>query len=95
MKGDISINPKKLVASFSAFMHRYHVVVFAVIILGGLAAATFALYQTTLLAQTVNPGTTGTTFDNGTIDKIKNLRSSSDASAPLELPSGRTNPFQE
>lgn len=33
-------------------------------------------------------------FDHGTIDKISNLRSSSDSSA-VQLPSGRVNPFVE
>ena len=97
MKTDISINidSQQLVRGLSGFMHRYHVLIFSIVVLGGLSAATFSLYQTVTSAQTVEPSNAKTTFDNETITKIRELRTSSDTTNNLTLPSGRTNPFQE
>ena len=97
MKNDISINinPQQLIRGVSGFMHRYHVLIFSIVVLGGLSAATFSLYQTVTAAQTVEPGNTKTTFDSETITNIRELRTSEDTAANLTLPSGRTNPFQE
>lgn len=95
MKTDISLNPQQITQSISGFMHRYHVLIFSFIVLGGLSAATFMLYQTVVSAQTVQESNAKTTFDSGTMTKIRELRASDDAGTPLTLPPGRTNPFQE
>lgn len=91
MKSDLSA--QQLLHSYSHFMHRYHVVIFTIIIIGGLSVATYLMYQVT-----APPSATGTNtstgFDQATIDRIKNLHSSDDTQAPLDLPSGRTNPFK-
>lgn len=93
MKVDVSI--QQMIRSFSHIMHRYHVIIFTVSVLGGLAVATFLLYQVTTLAQAqVSPPTTAT-FDKATIERIEQLRGVDDNPQSLNLPSGRTNPFKE
>ncbi len=95
MKTDITFNPQKIGYVLSQFIHRYHVIVFVLIVIGGLSAATFTLYQTVVDSQSAGTPASGTAFDKKTIEKIKGLRGASDASTPLTLPSGRTNPFEE
>ena len=91
---DINLNPKQLLASGSRFLHRYHVVMFTLLAVGGLAFATFRLYSVVTAAPTTTTTQTVGNFDQATIDKINNLRASDEEMQPLKLPSGRTNPFK-
>lgn len=95
MKSDISLNPRQITKAFSSFMYRYHILVFSLLVLGGLSAATYILYQSVVSSQAAETTQSQTRFDNETIEKIKNLRDTSDASVPLQRPAGRSNPFQE
>lgn len=74
-------------------MHRYHVVIFTIVIIGGLSVATYLMYQVTAPPSTTSTNIT-TGFDQATIERIKNLKGSGDTQAPLELPAGRTSPFK-
>ncbi len=94
MKTDISFNPQQISRSISRFMHRYHVILFVLLVVGGMSAATFVLYQTVAASQSAEATAPNTSFDQQTIEKIKGLRSADDASSPLVLPPGRTNPFE-
>ena len=76
------------------FLHRYHILIFTFFVLGGLSFATFMLYRATTEAQSTSSTTPGS-FDQKTIERIGTLRSANDAPTPIELPAGRTNPFQE
>jgi len=93
MKSDLSF--QQLVRNYSHFMHRYHVVIFTIFVLGGLSVATYLLYQATTSAQASSDQSASTNFDKTTIDRISQLHSADDTPTPLNLPSGRTNPFQE
>lgn len=95
MKSDISLNPRQIAKAFSGFMYRYHILIFSLLVLGGLSAATYILYQTVISSQAAEATPSQTRFDTTTIEKIKNLRDSSDTSVPLQRPAGRSNPFQE
>ena len=78
----------------SLFLHRYHVILFTIFILGGLSVATFLLYT----ASSPGPGeqavNKSTKFDQTTINQINNLRSPTEQPQSLKLPSGRINPLQ-
>ena len=92
MKSDVSL--QQITREISHFLHRYHVLIFTVFVLGGLSIATFLLYQvTTSKSSTTNTKPTG--FDQKTIERIGKLRSANDTPTPINLPAGRTNPFQE
>lgn len=91
MKSDMST--QQMIRSYSNFMHRYHVVIFTIVIIGGLSVATYLMYNaTTPDSSTTNTTTSG--FDQVTIDRIKNLHSADDTQEPLRMPAGRTNPFE-
>ncbi len=91
----LDFDPQKMLEGVSQFMYRYHVLIFSVIVLGGLSAATFFLYHTAISAQTAQSTATATAFDQQTMSKIESLDDSSGAGTPLTFPAGRTNPFQE
>ena len=93
MKSDIDI--QKTTRSAARFIHRHHLPIFALLVLGGLSAATFMLYGAATSPQEITPQSTNANFDKETIEKISQLRSPSDSTAPLALPAGRTNPFEE
>ena len=92
MKSDLSL--QQISHSLVHFLHRYHVLIFTFFVLGGLSAATFMLYRVTTDAQSTN-STTQSSFDQKTIDRIDKLHSANDVPTPINLPAGRTNPFQE
>ena len=91
---NINLSFPQLLNGISRFLHRYHVVLFALVVLGGLAIATFMLYTAATSASETTQLPSTSSFDKSTIDKIQNLRSSDESGKPLELPAGRTNPFQ-
>lgn len=91
----IDFSPKQIIHAFSHFMHRYHVIVFAVVVVGGLSIATFLLYQAATTAASPTTQPSATNFDKTTISRISKLQGAGDAPTPLILPPGRTNPFQE
>lgn len=93
MKIDPSL--KQTIRGFSHFMHRYHVLLFAILVVGGLSVATFLLYQVATSAALSTPPTAATSFDKTTIDRISKLHGANDTPVPLTLPPGRTNPFQD
>jgi hypothetical protein len=78
-------------------LHRYHVVLFVIIVLGGLAVMVFFLNQILVKSSTPDGYTSSSndaSFDQQTIDRIKNLRETTDTSSQIDL-SGRSNPFVE
>lgn len=77
-----------------AFLHRFHVVIFTVIILGGLTVVIFLLNNIVVLSSQSNgytPDTNNSTFDKATIQKIEELKNRTQTPPT----SGRTNPFVE
>lgn len=93
MKIDPSL--KQAIRTFSHFMHRYHVTLFVIVVLGGLSVATFLLYQVATAAASPDSKVPATSFDKATIERISKLHGADDTPAPLALPPGRTNPFQD
>lgn len=83
---------------------KFHITLFIVILVAGLAFAVLSLNNllteaanpqgmgTTTTGQVTNPGTDQ--FDEQTIQKINSLHSS-DAPTSVVLPEGRINPFSE
>lgn len=91
---NISLNelPKQL----SRLLHRYHVVTFTLIVLGGMAVAIFLLNN---ILQTSSQPAQGpgisSNFDTDTIERVNELKSSTDAPQTMSFPTGRINPFVE
>lgn len=93
MKVDLSIS--QFTKSISNTLHRYHVVIFALVVMGSLSFATYKLYQaTTSTPATSEQKTEPVGFDKQTIEKVNKLRASGEAGKPFTKPAGRTNLFQ-
>ena len=90
MKFDLS----EVTRVISRFLHRFHVTLFVVLVVGGLSVATLLLNKA-ITAQASNPnGPTEEAFDENTMTRIKNLRTT-DEQTNLVLPdTGRTDPFK-
>ncbi|MNR27861.1 hypothetical protein D3C85_1451540 [compost metagenome] len=91
---NISFNelPKQL----SRLLHRYHVVTFTLVVLGGMAVAIFLLNN--ILQASSQPGEgsgISSSFDTDTINRVNELKSSTDAPETMSFPTGRINPFVE
>jgi hypothetical protein len=86
------------VTSAKRFFKHHHPVIF-ISFIGILLAAAVAMLYWVLVIGFSNEGTNVTnigSFDQKTVDKIKNLHNSSDPNgSPLVLPSPRSNPFVE
>lgn len=90
----ISLDPKKIMRGYSRFMHRFHVVVFTVLVLGGVAVVIFLLNG--VIASSTNTtdemNTGAASLDTATMDRIDAI--GNDDSRPI--PDGaRRNPFVE
>lgn len=93
MKMKFDFSPQLLLSILVRILHRYHVIIFVLTVIGGLSVATFMLSQAVNTPAAVPTTSTNNGFDTATIDKINNLRKVTDSTASLVLPSGRTNPF--
>jgi ABC-type dipeptide/oligopeptide/nickel transport system permease component len=92
MKTDLSLT--QLTHGISRILHRYHAVIFTLVVLGGLSIATFILYREITSTPATEQTSESVGFDKQTIEDINSLRASGEASKPLVKPAGRTNPFQ-
>lgn len=84
--------------AFLGFIGRYHMVLFTVIVLGGLAVVVFMLNNIIISSSTstdYTPAGTSGAFDQQTIDRVNSLKSRDEAAEQLDLSRGRTNPFIE
>lgn len=77
---------------------KYNLTIFIVVLVGGLASAVLIL-NSALQKSSDTTGyqvtTTSTTFDQPTINRVKQLHTSDDPATAIALPSGRVNPFSE
>ena len=80
------------------FIGRYHVVLFVVVVLGGLAVVVLrlnAIIVDSAQSDGYTPASNNASFDQATIDRVKQLKTRSETSSQLDLSKGRTNPFAE
>lgn len=90
---NISIPPLK--TAVIHFLHRFHLVLFVVVVIGSLAYAILSV--SSVLEQSAKDDlsqTPSSQFDATTIDRINQLKTS-DEDSSMTLPDGRTNPFVE
>lgn len=87
-----SLTVSQLGQMLSQFLHRFHIILFVVLVVGGLSLVTLFLNQAiSKPASDLTPSSTQS-FDQATMTKIKNLRTTNDQSN-LTLPPGRIDPF--
>lgn len=101
---DTSTSP--ITKSISQFLHRFHVIIFVVVVLGAVGVGIFLTYQHVLSvddSQGYTAQANNITFDAATREQLMKLKSSTsrepgspEANEPRGLPiDGRTNPFVE
>jgi len=88
-----SLNLSQLTRAISTFLHRFHITLFMVFVIGGLSLVTSFLNQAITKQDSGISAPSQEPFDKPTMDKISNLRESSQRS-DLQLPNGRANPFK-
>lgn len=85
--------------SLGNLLQRFHVIIFVMVVLGGLAVVVLRLNGIILVSEQqgdyIPPNSSPSSFDQTTIDRVEQLKSRTDSSAPLDLSKGRTNPFVE
>lgn len=89
-----STNFKK---TFVNILHRYHVMIFVIFVLGGLVIMVFMLNN--IIVRSSNSGDyvpeTSQAFDEKTMERIEQLKTRDDPAPTLDLSRGRSNPFVE
>lgn len=94
----MDINLDSLGTNIVHILKRYHVIIYALCVIGALGAAVLALNSTVESSADSNgyqSTLNSSTFDQATIDRINELSSSGSADAPIDLGNGRINPFNE
>lgn len=81
---------QKVFAKHSSFVF----ILFLLAIVGASIFSLFQIYDSNLASIEPQPSTIAD-FDQETIDRIKELRDSSDAPKELEFPKSRSNPFTD
>lgn len=93
---DINLSLQSFKQSLGRFLHRFHVLIFTILILGGLAVVILLLNNIVVRSgqsEGYQADTGTTSFDQATIKKIEELETRGQSSPP---PAGvRTNPFVE
>jgi hypothetical protein len=95
---DISLSLTSIKKFIFNLLRRYHIIIFVIFVAGGLVVIVFMLNSIILRSSDPDGYTASSnnsTFDQATIDRIKQLRTSGENDAPLDLSKGRTNPFIE
>ena len=94
MSPSISEQLEPIVKLLSKFLWRFHVIIYSVVVIGGVAIAIFLL-SGLLAVPTEEPQTASISFDKETMKVIKDFRPSTSANDSFNLPAGRSNPFAE
>lgn len=79
-------------------LHRFHVIIFTVVVGGGVIVVISILNSIVIRSTDTSgytPSSAYASFDQSTIDKIKNLKTSNQSGTDLDLSTGRVNPFVE
>lgn len=96
MNNNISL--KSIFKPIAEVFRRYHVTIFIVVIVSGLATSVMLLNNilqssTNISGYTQSP--TSATFDQTTIDQINQLHTSADNTQTIDSSKGRISPFSE
>ncbi len=95
---NLSISPAAIKKAFFSFLHRFHVILFVIVVLGGLAISVFTLNTIVVSSSDTSQFTsqqTSSNFDQETIKRIEELKTRDQTGDTLDLSKGRTNPFVE
>jgi hypothetical protein len=97
MKDLKSLDIHDITKAISKILHRFHLVIFVVVVLGGMTVVIFLINETITRANSLNNDNmtpTSSTFDMDTINKLKELEEAGNQ-GQIDWPNGRINPFSE
>ncbi len=94
MSPSISEQLEPIIKSLSKFLWRFHVMLYSIMVIGGVAISIFLL-SGLLAIPTEEPKTASISFDKETMKAIKDFRPSTSVNDSFSLPAGRSNPFAE
>lgn len=97
---DIGLSTKTIGKKVSHFIYRFHVILFTIIVLGGLSVLIFILYNYIVNATNINDAENAIAIDSGfdkqTITRLESLQTSNVLNEPIQYIDGaRKNPFVE
>lgn len=95
---NLTLSPDSIKKFIFAFLRRFHIMIFVVVVLVGLIVIVYLLYNIVISSTNtagVTQNTTNTSFDKATIKRINDLKTRDQSSDDLDLSNGRTNPFVE
>jgi len=95
---NLQLSFTKFKKSFTAFLRRFHITLFVLVVFGGLAATVFMLNSVIVRSTDsgdYTPETPSAAFDQTTINRVEELQTRDQTGGGLQLPPGRTNPFVE
>lgn len=84
--------------SITSFLHRFHLVIFIAFLAVALSIVVLMLngiINKSGDTSDIETISTSSNFDEETIERISELKTSSEPSAPLNFSGGRVNPFSE
>ncbi len=87
-----------IIHPITASLHRFHMLIFFVTLVGGLSAAILMLNSVVLRSGKSADSSLNnakSSFDQATINRIKKLKTSSEPGTPLDFSQGRISPFSE
>jgi hypothetical protein len=79
-------------------LHRFHIVIFALVVAGGLAIVVILLngiIRQSGDASSYTSATSDTGFDESTVKRLGELKTREEPATPLDFSNGRNNPFIE
>jgi hypothetical protein len=95
---NFNLNLASLTKPFKTLFRKFHLTLFIIVAVAGLAGTVIFLNDLLKLSS-LNDGYTSPigagSIDQATLDRLKELHTSTDAPTTNTLPSGRTNPFSE
>lgn len=95
---NVSISVASIKKVLVNFLHRFHLTIFVVVVLGGVIVAVGLLNSIVIRSGDTagyTPKTTSDSFDEATITRIDELKTRDQNGGNLNLSGGRTNPFVE
>lgn len=96
MNKEVSL--KAIIEGIASTFKKYNLTIFIIVLAGGLGTAVILLNNTLKKSSDTSGYSSNldiTSFDQATIDRIKQLHTSSEFTGDVALPTGRINPFAE
>lgn len=93
--GSLAAQLEPITRPIAKFLWRFHVIIFSIVIIGGVAVSIFLFSGLLSAGENNMPTNQRASFDKNTIKNIENFESPDSSIDNFSLPNGRSNPFAE